>query len=407
MKRISQALISVQDKRDVVELAAFLAKRDVSIISMGATAKLLERNKIKVTEISRLTGFSDMLNDHINALHPVIYGALLCPRNDPAHMDCLKSLGVDPIDLVIVNTPPFQPSDIDDETGKKWQEVLSQISVSGISLIRAAARNFPDVAILTDPDQYKPVMEEMEKRDMQVSLETRKKLALKAFELLVSYDMEVHKFLAKKFHQEEQFHNTLLLKYEKAYDLRYGENPHQKAAFYREPDFEGASLSNAEQLWGKSLSYNNVADMDAALKIVMEFDKTAVAVVKHGNPIGVAVDRDTTRAYMKARDVDQASAFGSVVAFNDTVEKKTAKELTTTFIEAVVSPRFTEGAVEEIKKGVRGKHMRVIQLTTGKRMKQVKEVDVRKVSGGLLVQDSDFLLLPRGGHLKVLTKRKP
>jgi len=407
MKKISHALISVHDKRDVVEFATFLSKKGVTILSSGGTAKILERNKVKIVDVSRLTGFPELLGGQITTLHPLIFGSILGSRTDTAHIESLKTIGADPIDLVVVNFPPFQTMDIDEKANKKWEEALAQISVSDISIMRAAAKNFPDVVILTSPDQYKLAMEEMEKTDGRILLETRKKFALKAFESAISYDIEVHKYLAKQFNQEEQFHDIALLKYEKTYDLRYGENPHQKAAFYQEPGFEGASLSNAVQLWGKTLSYNNVVDMDAALRIVMEFDKTAAVVVKHANPIGVAVDRDATRAYLKARDVDPVSAFGSVVAFNDTVEKKTAKELTTTFIEAVVAPRFTDGALEEIKKGIRGKHMRVIQLTTGKRVKPTKEMDVRKVSGGLLIQESDHLLLPRGGHLKVLTKRKP
>ncbi|MEW5945673.1 MAG: bifunctional phosphoribosylaminoimidazolecarboxamide formyltransferase/IMP cyclohydrolase [bacterium] len=405
MKKITSALVSVHDKTGIVELCSFLSKRGVKITATSGTAKALEKKGVKAIDVSRLTGFPEMLDGRIKTLHPLIFAPIMADRGKNEHLEALMQINAEPIDLVVVNVPaPVETRQTDEA---RTEEAIGIINVGGIALIRAAASNHADTCVVVSPAQYTEIMEEMKKRDGRLSPETRFRLALKAFEFTTSYDMEIHDFLSRRVHRDKRFPATLFMKHEKAEDLRYGENPHQKAAFFRLPRYAGVSMGSLRQLNGQALSYNNVMDISTALEIVLEFDRTAAVVVKQGTPVGVAVDKEPAKAYRRARDVDPQSAVGGVVAINGSVDKKAAAEMTGTFIEAVIATRFTEGALQEFASSKRAAHTRIIEMPVKRWSKPGGGLDVRSVPGGLLVQERDELLLPRGGHLKVMTKRKP
>lgn len=404
MKKITRALISVHDKAGIAELASFLAKKGVEILSCGVTMKMLEKSGVKVTDVTRLTGFADLLDGRVKSLQPLVFAPILVDRSNSSQMEGLKSMEAEPINLVVANFPPSP--DFAGVSNAKSPEGLD-ISISRIALIRAAAGNFREVAVLSDKSQYEDFMEEMSKKSGRISEATRVELALQAFERSASYDIDIYKSLLDKYRKDELFHDSLFFKFEKIQDLRYGENPHQSAALYVEPGFSCVSLCESQQLTGRELSFNNVADLDAAIRVVQEFDKPAAVLVKHGSPIGVALDKDATKAYKKARDVDPASAFGGVLAFNCPIDKKTADEINKTFIEAVASPRYTDGAIQSFSSSKKNKHMRVIQIHLKKRRLMKRELDFHRIDGGVLVQDRNGHLLTRGGALKLTTKRKP
>lgn len=411
MKKITRALISVHDKTGIIELATFLFKRGVEILANGASVKLLEKNGVKVSDVSKLTGFADLLDGKVKSLHPLIFAPVLVKRANAAHVDSLKTMDLEPVDLVIVNCPPPPSFIIDLEKDAKPVEEPVDISVGRIALMRAAAVNHPEVAVLSDPAQYAEFMEEASKKELRVSDATCVELAIKAFEKTASYDIAIYKNMMRKFRGDVKYHETMFFKFSRVAELRYGENPHQKAAMYRNPEALGISLAGSEKLMGRDLSFNNVVDLDVAMRIVAEFDKMAAVMVKHGSPIGVAIGKDPMKTYVKARDTDQISAFGGVLAFNGTVEKKTADEIDKTFIEAVAAPRFTDGAMQTFAASKKNKFLRVVQVPMKKRPQAPgyleTDIDMRRISGGVLLQDTNDLLLPIGGALKLTTKRKP
>lgn len=404
MKKIATALISVHDKTNLVDLAAFLSKKGVEIIASTPTCKMLDKNGVKAQDLATVTGHGETLDGSIEAMHPIIFGGVMALRRESSHTEQLKNIGGQHIDLVIANPAPF---DAVTETGGSIDDSVSAADVATLSLIRAAARNFRDVAVLTNPAQYAEFMDEFTKTEGKPSVDFCRKLAVRAFELSASYDMDIYNNMNKELRRDEFLPQTLFLKYSKAMELRYGENPHQRAAFFREPDLYGVSLAEAEMHKGGPIPYNMAYDLNLALEIVMEFDKPAVAVVKQGVPLGVALEKDLVKAYLKARDVEPASAVGAVVAFNGQVEKRAAKEITATYNEAIIASRYTEGALELLRSAKKAANMRVLQIVGKKWTKQAGTLNLRSVLGGVLVQENDDLLLPEGAHLKVLSKRKP
>ncbi|HID60589.1 MAG TPA: bifunctional phosphoribosylaminoimidazolecarboxamide formyltransferase/IMP cyclohydrolase, partial [Hadesarchaea archaeon] len=350
--RVTRALISVSDKAGVVELAKGLQKLGIEIISTGGTAKVLKENGVKVKDVSEVTGFPEMLGGRVKTLHPKIHGGILAVREKNKHMQELKERGIQPIDLVVVNLYPFEETiNRTDEI----DEVIENIDIGGPAMLRSAAKNYRNVAVVVDPADYTEILEELRKNDRELSDETRKKLAAKAFARTARYDTIISNYLGEKFGTGE-FPGTLGLTYEKLLELRYGENPHQKAALYKNRN-EG--IAGGRQLHGRQLSFNNMLDLDAALKTVNEFEEPTAVIIKHGNPCGVASEKNILEAYRRAHACDPVSAYGGVVAVNRQLDEATAKEIVSTFIEALAAPSYDAEALEVL--GGK-KNLRVMEL---------------------------------------------
>lgn len=387
---MKRALISVFYKEGIVELAKFLEHRGVEIVSTGGTFKHLKENGIKVIDVSEVTGFKEILDGRVKTLHPKIHGGILAIRENNNHMDTIKETEITPIDMVIVNLYPFFEKVRED---LNFEEKIEFIDIGGPTMLRSAAKNFRDVVVVSDTKDYKKVMEEIEQNE-EVSMETKRYLAGKVFNLTSAYDAAISNFLL-----EEEYPNYLSLSYEKAMDLRYGENPHQSAALYRDTTGEGL-INNYIQLNGKELSYNNIKDMDIAFKVVSEFQEGACCALKHNTPCGVAVERcgDSVKdIYTKAFQCDPVSIFGGIVALNRTVDKACAEEMVKIFLEIVMAPDFTEEALEVLKSK---KNLRVIKCDIKKENKN----EIVKVDGGILVQSPDNKLIE---DIKVVTEKAP
>lgn len=384
---IKRALISVYNKEGILEFAKFLERNNVEIISTGGTYKHLKDNGIKVKEVSEVTNFEEILDGRVKTLHPAIHGGILAIRNNKEHMDTIKNKNIQPIDMVIVNLYPFF-----EKIGKglSLEEQIEFIDIGGPTMIRAAAKNFKDVLVITDPKDYKNIEEKLEK-DKEIDFNTRKILAGKVFNLMSAYDGAISKFLL-----EEEYPEYLSLSYKKKNNLRYGENPHQTAAFYTSLTEDGA-LKDFDKINGKELSYNNIKDMDVALKVVGEFEEIACCALKHNSPCGVAIGNTVCEAYKKAYECDDISIFGGIVAFNRKVDKETANELVKIFLEVIIAPDYDEDALE-ILKGK--KNLRVIKCNT----KPSDKVELSKVDGGILVQSIDNTLIK---DINVVTSKKP
>lgn len=387
---MKRALISVFYKEGIVELAKFLEHRGVEIVSTGGTFKHLKENGIKVIDVSEVTGFKEILDGRVKTLHPKIHGGILAIRENNNHMTTIKENQITPIDMVIVNLYPFFEKVRED---LNFEEKIEFIDIGGPTMLRSAAKNFRDVVVVSDTKDYKKVMEEIEQNE-EVSMETKRYLAGKVFNLTSAYDAAISNFLL-----EEEYPNYLSLSYEKAMDLRYGENPHQSAALYRDTTGEGL-INNYIQLNGKELSYNNIKDMDIAFKVVSEFQEGACCALKHNTPCGVAVERcgDSVKdIYTKAFQCDPVSIFGGIVALNRTVDKACAEEMVKIFLEIVMAPDFTEEALEVLKSK---KNLRVIKCDIKKENKN----EIVKVDGGILVQSPDNKLIE---DIKVVTEKAP
>jgi phosphoribosylaminoimidazolecarboxamide formyltransferase/IMP cyclohydrolase len=306
MKKISRALISVSDKTGVAEFAAGLASQGVEILSTGGTAKLLRDQGLKVRDVSELTGFPEMLDGRVKTLHPKVHGGLLAIRSNPQHQEQVKKHGIEFIDLVCVNLYPFEKTAA--KPGVKLEELIENIDIGGPSMIRSAAKNFEDVAVLVDAADYAAVIEEMKANSGCVSRETRARLSRKAFATTAAYDGAISTTLQKQ--ADGALPQNLHLNFRKTMDLRYGENPHQQAALYLDPSAGGRGLASAKQLQGKELSYNNLVDLEAAWRLVCEFDEPTTAIIKHTNPCGIASAATLAESYARALDVDPVSAFG-------------------------------------------------------------------------------------------------
>ena len=399
MSKIQRALVSVSKKDGLIDFVKGLSEMGVEILSTGGTAKLLKDNNIPVIQVSDYTGFPEIMDVRVKTLHPLIHGGLLGRRDNEKHLEEMKKHGIKPIDMVVVNLYPFE--DTISKEGVKLDEAIENIDIGGPSMLRSSAKNFQDVAVVVNSDDYEDILAEMEENDGAISYDTKMKLSVKAFKHTARYDSLISKYLESKV-EGEGFPSILNLQFEKITDLRYGENPHQKAAFYENIGLNKGTLSKAKQLHGKELSYNNILDLNAALELVREFDETAAVIIKHTNPCGVAIGNNLVSAYREARETDPLSAFGGIIGFNKNVDEETAKEIASTFIEAVIAPDYDESALAILKEK---KNIRLLKLSNFKE-KTEKEYDLRNVSGGLLLQDKDSVTLNED-NLKVVTNRQP
>jgi len=399
MNKIQRALISVSDKTGIVDFAKSLAAMGVEILSTGGTAKLLAQNGVKVIEVSDYTGFPEMMDGRVKTLHPKIHGGILGRRGIDDGV--MKQHNIGGIDLVVVNLYPFEQTVA--KAGCTLEDAIENIDIGGPTMIRAAAKNHKDVTIVVDADDYSRVLDEMKANNGATTHKTRFDLMVKTFEHTARYDGMIANYFGKLVSEEKsEFPRTFNSQFRKVQEMRYGENPHQKAAFYVEHAPEIGSVSTAKQLQGKELSYNNIGDTDAALECVKQFDGApACVIVKHANPCGVAIGSSLLEAYERAYKTDPESAFGGIIAFNGRLDGETAKVIVERqFVEVIIAPEVSPEAVEAVaaKKNVRLLACGQWPATPAARL------DFKRVTGGLLVQEADLLL---SGDIKVVTKRAP
>lgn len=395
---IKRALISLSNKDNIIPFAKELEALGVEIISTGGTAKLLRDNNIKVIGISEVTNFPECLEGRVKTLHPAIHGGILAKRDEKSHMDQLQQLNIQPIDLVVVNLYPFKETILKDDV--TLVDAIENIDIGGPTMLRSAAKNYQDVAVITNPEDYNVVLQQL-KNDGEVNLETKLYLAQKVFSHTSQYDTLISTYLAEQIGQVD-FPEKLTLSYEKIQDLRYGENPHQRAAFYGEIQPVSCSIAEAKQLHGKQLSFNNINDANAALEMLLEYDKPTCIALKHTNPCGIGSGEDIFTAYIKAYECDSVSIFGGIVALNRKVDEKTALEISKIFLEIVIAPDYSLEALEILTKK---KNVRLLKLdlsTWGNKY----NIDLKKVKGGLLIQEKDNEMISVD-QLKVATKRAP
>jgi len=396
MIKIKKALISVSDKSNVLELAKSLSSYDIEILSTGGTAKLLKENKINVTEVSDYTKFPEMLDGRVKTLHPKIHGGILGRRDNPEHNETMKNHEIDPIDLVVVNLYPFEET-INQE-GCTLEHAIENIDIGGPAMIRSAAKNYQHVAVLTNPKDYKSFTDEINKNQGSISLDLSFSLAKKAFEKTSAYDSAINNYLSSD--SQNQFPDQLTKKIDKVMDLRYGENPHQEAAFYKDSSEDVGSLSSFDQIQGKELSFNNLNDSDTAWECVKKFSQPTCVIVKHANPCGVASTGSLKESYEAAFKTDPTSAFGGIIAFNKSLDQETASLIINQFAEVIIAADFTEGALKIFrnKPNVRLLKIKIENNNT--------EFDFKKIGGGWLIQTPDIHTLDIN-DCNVVTDLKP
>ena len=409
------ALLSVSDKTGVLDFARELAALGVRLLSTGGTARLLADAGLAVTEVAEHTGFPEMLDGRVKTLHPTIHGGLLARRDVPEHMAALAAHGIATIDLLVVNLYPFEATVA--RPGCSLEEAIENIDIGGPAMVRSAAKNWTDVAVLTDASQYRSVLDQLQ-RHGSVDRTTRYALAVAAFQRIADYDVAIAEHLASlqcdgsARPADRAFPARRTLRYVKLQDLRYGENPHQQAAFYRDLDPLPGSLVSARQLQGKELSYNNIADADAAWECVKSLrDATrqagavgaACVIVKHANPCGVAVAADVATAYTKALSTDPTSAFGGIIAFNREVDEATARAVMKQFVEVLIAPAYSAGARSAL---AAKPNVRVLQIELGEGLATGPAQDYKRVGSGLLIQSADHHVLARA-DLKIVSARQP
>jgi len=423
LRKIERALISVSDKTGIIEFAQKLTDFGVKIISTGGTAKTLRENGIDVTEVSEATGFPEMMDGRVKTLHPKIHGALLGLRDDAEHLEAMKTHHIEPIDLVVVNLYPFERT-IENEN-VKLEEAVEQIDIGGPAMIRSASKNWRDVAVVTDARLYEMVLDEMKKTNGSLSLETRQRLATLAYTRTASYDLAISSYLAGQLSVEDldflepfnplgnlsfietgaeenesnsELEDHVFIELAKVADLRYGENPHQRAALYETG--ESGGIARSEQLHGKEMSFNNYLDAEAAWRLVSDFDELACAIIKHTNPSGVGIGANNEEAYRRALATDPVSAFGGIVAFNRTIDAQVAESVNEIFTEVVIAPAFDAEALEIFKKK---KNLRVLKI---QKSTDENSFEYRTISGGMLVQNRDDLTISKE-DLKIVTEKQP
>ncbi len=397
---IQRALLSVSDKTDLLELAEYLHHQGIEILSTGGTAKLLLEQRIPVREVAQYTGFPEMMGGRIKTLHPKIHGGILGRRGTDDQI--MTAHEIPPIDLVVVNLYPFEATVA--KPGCALEEAIENIDIGGPAMLRAAAKNHTDVAVVVDPADYQRVIQEMKTNDASLSPATRLDLAIKVFEHTARYDGAIANYLGSRTRDEgtSPFPRTLSLQFEKVQSMRYGENPHQSAAFYREHTLPEVCIAGARQLQGKALSYNNIADADAALECVKQFEPPACVIVKHANPCGVAVADSLLGAYERAFATDPTSAFGGIIAFNRPLDGETAAIIVERqFVEVIIAPQISEPAKTAL---TQKKNVRVME--TGAWDAPHASLDFKRVNGGLLVQERDIALVPPQ-DLKLVSDRPP
>ena len=390
--RPARALVSVSDKTGVVELARELAELGVEIVSTGSTAATIREAGVSVREVAEVTGFPEMMDGRVKTLHPVVHAGILADRSRPSHMEELAAQGIEPIDLVVVNLYPFEKT-VASEAPE--EEIVEQIDIGGPTLVRAAAKNFRSVAIVVSPDRYEELLEAL--RADALDEERRRTLAAEAFEHVASYDAAISGWFSNEFNDEPP--PSVTLSFVHVEDLRYGENPHQRAALYRQPLSPGA-LGNAQVLQGKEMSYNNWLDAEAARGLAVALDTPGAVIVKHHNPSGAAVASSAADAYRAAFESDTVSAFGGVVAFNTEVDEDAAAAMADVFTEVLIAPGYTEGALARFAEK---KNLRVVRAP----LPRQGGLELRLVGGGgALIQDADVVTETRG-DMKVVTRREP
>jgi phosphoribosylaminoimidazolecarboxamide formyltransferase/IMP cyclohydrolase len=404
MVRIKRALISVSDKTGILEFAKELNDLGVEILSTGGTAKLLRENNIAVREVSEYTGFPEMLDGRVKTLHPLIHAGLLALRENPEHMACLKKHNIGLIDMAVVNLYPFEKTTQKPDVTR--EEAIENIDIGGPSMLRSAAKNHQSVAVICNPARYPQVVAELKKNKGSLSEGLMRELGIEVFGRTSDYDKAIYEYLNQESssplgHQAPGFPEEVNLSFTKIQDLRYGENPHQKAAFYRAKD--GVyGLCSMKQLWGKELSFNNILDLEAAVNLVKEFQIPAAVFIKHNNPCGVAENQDILKAYRDAWNCDKLSAFGGIVSVNRKIDLNLARLIAKSgFLECVISPEFSPEALVMLKEK---KNLRLLEF--GQLLQKTSGPDFKRVNGGLLLEDGDNITLDEG-NLKVVTKLKP
>jgi phosphoribosylaminoimidazolecarboxamide formyltransferase/IMP cyclohydrolase len=404
MSKIQRAILSVTDKSGLVGFARKLAELGVELISTGGTAKLLRDSGIAVKDVSELTGFPEMLDGRVKTLHPKVHGGILHRREDSGHRAAVAEHGIEPIDMVVVNLYAFEKTAA--KKGVKFEELIENIDIGGPSMIRSAAKNFQDVAVVTSPSDYDVIADEMSRSGGALSKGTKWRLAQKAFATTAAYDSAIASTLdaigadfelrASQGSSQDAFPQKLRLMFHKVMDLRYGENPHQRAAMYA--DASNSGVAHARQVQGKELSYNNIVDLQAAWDLAQEFGEPVCAIIKHTNPCGTATGKTLAEAYLRALECDPVSAFGGVIGVNRPVDAAAATEMAKLFLEVIAAPAFDESAKAIFSAK---KNLRLVEVPAG----QPKWV-MKNISGGVLVQDSDLHKLAES-DLKVVTKRPP
>jgi phosphoribosylaminoimidazolecarboxamide formyltransferase/IMP cyclohydrolase len=398
--KIKRALISVSDKTGIVEFAQKLAEHGVEIFSTGGTYRLLVDHDVKAIEISDYTGFPEMMSGRVKTLHPKVHGGILGRRGTDNQV--MQEHGIKEIDMVVVNLYPFEKTVAQEDCS--LEDAIENIDIGGPTMVRAAAKNFNHVAIVVNSASYPDIINELQMNNGSLARATRFDLSVKAFEHTAAYDGAIANYLGKKVEPgTEDFSRTINLQFDLSLGMRYGENPHQKAAFYKERNFNGTSVATALQLQGKELSFNNVADTDAALETVKQFDEPACVIVKHANPCGVAQEANISDAYEKAYATDPESAFGGIIAFNRKLDENTARTIVDRqFVEVIIAPAISESA-----KRVIAEKINVRLLDSGQWQQSLTPgLDYKRVTGGLLVQDRDNGVI-RADDLEIVTERKP
>ncbi len=392
-----RALISVSDKTGIVDFAKELEKCGVEVISTGGTYKKLKEEGVKAIEISELTGFPECLDGRVKTLHPKVHAGILAMRSNPNHMQQLKDLNIDTIDFVVVNLYPFKQTIL--KEGVSREEAVENIDIGGPTMLRSAAKNYQDVAVITDPADYSKILEEL-KNEGKVSLDTKFYLMQKVFEHTANYDAMICKYI-KEQRKDESFPNELTLTYEKVQEMRYGENPHQKGALYKEIGKCEGSLTVAKQLNGKELSFNNINDTNGALELLKEFEEPTVVACKHGNPCGVGSANTIYEAWKKAFEADKTSIFGGIVVVNRELTVEMAQEMKEIFLEVIVAPSYEKEALELLSTK---KNLRILELPNISIKQPEGAYDIKKINGGMIVQTVDAKLLD---EYEVVTNRKP
>ena len=398
--RIQRAILSVTDKTGLVDFARQLSGHGIELISTGGTAKLLRDSGIAVKDISDLTGFPEMLDGRVKTLHPKVHGGILFRRENPAHAAAVAEHHLQPIDMVVVNLYAFEKTAA--KPGVAFEELIENIDIGGPSMIRSASKNFHDVAVVTSPADYPAIAEELARTGCALSLKTKWRLAQKAFATTAAYDSAIASTLERipaDFHlppTDNTFPQTLRLSFQKTLDLRYGENPHQKAAMYS--DGSGVGVANARQIQGKELSYNNIVDLQAAWDLAQEFDEPVCAIIKHTNPCGTATGKTLAEAYKRALECDPVSAFGGVIGVNNPIDAEAAEEMHKLFLEVIAAPSFDEAAKARF---ATKKNLRLVEVAPA-----AQKWILKNISGGILLQDADVRPL-QDFDLKVVTQRAP
>jgi phosphoribosylaminoimidazolecarboxamide formyltransferase/IMP cyclohydrolase len=419
LRRIRRALISVSDKRGIVEFARELKRFDIEIISTGGTATVLRNAGIEVRDVSEVTGFPELMDGRVKTLHPRIHGALLGLRENSEHRAAMREHGIEPIDMVVINLYPFKETVA--KPGVTLDEAIEQIDIGGPAMIRSAAKNFRDVAVVTEPENYDAIIADLKTFWGALRLSTRMHMAYGAFRTTFLYDQAVFLYLGREFvgsnlgedkagsdfdetdslvHSEDDIEQYMTIFLEKKADLRYGENPHQRASLYLIEDRSKQGIASAEHLSGKEMSFNNYVDADAAWQLVSDFDALACAIIKHTNPAGVGIGATVEEAYRKALATDSVSAFGGIVAFNRTVDESAARSLIEIFTEVIIAPDYEPEALDVLRTKKNLRVLRGAEIATGDKL------EYKQISGGMLVQTSDTQRLKRE-ELKVVSKRQP